>query len=108
MNFNNVDRFDKVFKVGKLFDNIKLTDDNPCQQCDVNKTFEEMINSDIIAHYGEDIDKEKELDKYCQKCPRREGWINHCLKKLEEYENINISTQKLELIVKNFNLKNKI
>lgn len=88
--------FDKEVHPGRQYDNINLSKDIPCNNtCKIHKEFTELIDSNVVAHYGEDISREEELSKICDKRLKHKLWVQKCLFKLQEYENINISTKEL-------------
>jgi hypothetical protein len=93
--YNNASEFSRVFKLGKLFDDEKLTDNSPCNKCRVAKECSEIANSDYVSHYGSNIDRENELANICRKCIEKINYDMRCVAKLSEYENICISTESL-------------
>ncbi|WP_297419289.1 hypothetical protein [Clostridium sp.] len=53
--YEQASNFDKVFKLGKLFDDIKLSENSPCKECDIHKKLEKIINANYVLHFGSDV-----------------------------------------------------
>jgi len=96
--------FDMVFKRGKQFDEVKLSNRCPCEQCRLIKNVyeKERLYFPQSDYYTQEIDDEIEYIKkeHCDKCMEYMTWKMDCFAKLEEYEKICVSTAKMRTALK--------
>lgn len=78
--FARVNQFDMAFKPWKKWQDVKLSDANPCNVCSTYKDYEE------VALYGNIAERQyAELPKGCP-CVYKLYWEMECLEKLKWYE----------------------
>lgn len=74
--------FDRVFHPEKKWENIKLTEHCPCNECDTYKEYE------FISRIGSIAERQyAELPDSCRVCIKRLNWEIDCMQKLKWYEN---------------------
>lgn len=76
--------FDSVFRPWKKWQDKKLTDLDPCKQCETHK---EWRNRAIYGSPAEREDAVLTVPDACETCIERIIWQSDCLQKLEWYEN---------------------
>jgi hypothetical protein len=76
-------KFDEVFKPWKKWENKKLTDLRPCDECCIHK---DWLNRAIYGSPAEREDAVMTVPNECKICIKRVQWLTDCLQKLEWYE----------------------
>ena len=97
--YNNAGKFNRVFKLGTLFDDEKLSEISPCKNCEIHIKLMQTTDASVVARYGDDPGEEERLYENCRNCLKSSVYISRCLSKLAEYEKIEISTKKLRTLI---------
>jgi plasmid rolling circle replication initiator protein Rep len=93
--FSKANEFDKAFKLGKLFDDINLSENSPCITCDNKKAYDKYCGDDGQYHICLDRDiAELNYFEDCKSCIKKINYDISCKAKLAEYEKHSISTRK--------------
>ena len=79
--FEKLSQFDMTFKPWKKWQNVKLTNLNPCYTCPVQSAY---IANRYVIMMSEGADEE--FVKQCQSCTDKIFWAKECLEKLKWYE----------------------
>ena len=79
--FEKVNQFDMAFKPWKKWQDVKLTDICPCNNCEVNK---KLIARQYEVQISDGL--QEEITKPCEHCMDRVLWEMECLEKLKWYE----------------------
>lgn len=79
--FNNLSQFDRTFKPYKKWEHVKLSDIEPCHNCEIQK---ERINNRHLHMLSSGSGAE--LVEKCRQCADVNLWRIDCAEKLEWYE----------------------
>jgi hypothetical protein len=93
--YSKASEFNRVFKLGKLFDDVNLSENSPCNTCEDMKAYKHYCLDDQ-PEYHICLDREEAARKYlhkCKSCIDKFNYNRFCMAKLSEYEKKNISTK---------------
>ena len=93
--YSEASKFNKAFLLGKLFDDVNLSENSPCNTCEDMKAYRHYCLDDQ-PEYHICLDRDYAEEKYLHNCKLCIGKLNYdrfCMAKLAEYEKKNISTK---------------
>lgn len=93
--YSEANEFKRAFQLGKLFDDVNLSDNSPCNNCESMKAYKHYCGDDK-SEYHICLDRDFAVEKYlsnCKSCIKKFNYDMFCKSKLVEYEKKNISTK---------------